>query len=258
MLIDIHAHLDELDDPGSALRESREKGVSAVVAASMGLSSCRRNLEIFERQADNPGASRVYLALGVHPSGIKPEEIPAAFDFIGEHLEKAVAVGEVGLDFWDKDAKKEEKVRARQKEVFEKMIGIALKYKKPLIVHSRGSWRECFEMLKGNSVREAVFHWYSGPLDVLKNVLDAGYYISVTPALEYSKDLKAAAAAAPIERIMIETDTPVYGWKPVDITKSAEYLSVIKGSSVEEIARVTTENATRFFGNVEMGSGLDF
>ena len=106
-------------------------------------------------------------------------------------------------------------------------------------------------MVKEASILRAVFHWYVGTADVLDHLLENGYYISVTPALAYSDAHREAAARAPLDRILVETDTPVeYQGKisrPVDVINTVELLAQVRGIQPQEAARITLENARRFF-----------
>ena len=107
-------------------------------------------------------------------------------------------------------------------------------------------------MVKDSGVEKAVFHWYSGPLEILEKIIVDGYYVSATPALAYSPPHQAAMRAAPVERILVETDSPVeYQGRisePADLVTTLEELSRLKGMDVEEVRRITTSNAKRLFG----------
>jgi TatD DNase family protein len=98
-----------------------------------------------------------------------------------------------------------------------------------------------------------VFHWYSGPLDVLREVLNAGYYVSCTPAVEVSPELRNAMVETPLERILIETDSPVWikslnrPSEPSDVLVTLRHLSELKGSPQAEVEAVTTKNAETLF-----------
>ncbi len=100
-------------------------------------------------------------------------------------------------------------------------------------------------------IERAVFHWYSGPTDVLKGILDKGYFISATPALAYSPLHQEAMKIAPLDQILIETDSPVvYQGKksePADLVITLHELSRIKNIPPEEVARITTANTEHFY-----------
>ena len=107
-------------------------------------------------------------------------------------------------------------------------------------------------MVREAGVERAVFHWYSGPLEVLDGILADGYHVSATPALAYSPPHRTAIERTPLERILIETDAPVvYQGKvsePADVRTTLQELSRLRHISEKELARITTDNARRFFG----------
>ena len=107
-------------------------------------------------------------------------------------------------------------------------------------------------MVSAAGVERAVFHWYSGPLDILEEIIHKGYYISATPALAYSRFHQAAVQKAPLERILIETDSPVeYQGKksePANLIDTLKSLSLLKGMPLQKVADITTDNARQFFG----------
>jgi TatD DNase family protein len=181
-------------------------GVRAVMAVGVDLKSSARILEL----AAEITYPKIYAALGIHPGNIQEKQIEQTIDFIRAHLPQAHAVGEIGLDFWYQWVKKDEAKKHVQKDVFRRQLELAKEFNLPVIVHSRGAWRTCFEMVKEIGVSQGVFHWYSGPLDVLAEILDMGFYISATPSLAYSPEAQNAVRQAPVERILVETDTPVY------------------------------------------------
>jgi len=206
----------------------------------MDVESNRKVLQIAEA---HPGY--VYPALGYHPWEIKEEEVEANLSFIRNHVEERVALGEIGLDYKIK-VKKE-----LQWGVFEELLDMALKSDRPVIVHCRLSHRRAFEMLKERKIKRAVFHWYSGPVDLLDKILSMGYFISATPALAYSPPHREAIQRAPIERILLETDTPVSYQgresRPKDVRVSLEEVARLKGLEPSLVAMQTAANASEFF-----------
>jgi TatD DNase family protein len=107
-------------------------------------------------------------------------------------------------------------------------------------------------MVRDSGIDKAVFHWYTGSLEILEKIINDGYYVSATPALAYSPPHQAAMKAAPIERILVETDSPVeYQGKvsePADLTMTLSELANLKNMEREEVQQITTNNAKRFFG----------
>jgi len=240
-VIDTHVHLDELPDPAAAIEEARTAGLAGLVAVGTDWSS---NEKILALAHEYPGF--VFPAIGYHPSKITVSGIRNNLDFIRDHLDQAVALGEVGLDY------KIEVAKEFQHLVFQDLLELAWSKKKPVIVHSRLSHEWAVEMVRKHDLPRAVFHWYSGPLDTLKALLLMGYYISATPALAYSPKHREAIAAAPLKQILIETDAPVRYQgeeaRPLHVLRTLAEISRIKGLEKEEVAVRTTQNARDFFG----------
>jgi len=239
-LIDGHAHLEELKDLSGSLDEARTAGVRGIVAVGMDIES---NKNIFQIAQANQGY--VYPAIGYHPWQIREGETKANLSFIRDHVQRCVALGEIGLDYKIK-VKKE-----LQWNVFGDLLDIALESDKPVIVHCRFSHRRAFEMARERKIKRAVFHWYSGPLGLLDEIVGTGYFISATPALAYSPPHQAAIKQAPIEKILLETDTPVSYQgresRPKDVRITLEKVSRLKGLDPSVVSKQTTENACRLF-----------
>jgi TatD DNase family protein len=240
-LVDCHAHLEQLGDLPKSLEQAKEAEVCGIIGVGMDVESNKRVLQIAEAHP-----RYVYPALGYHPWQIKEEEVEANLSFIRGHVEDCVALGEIGLDY---------KIKARkelQRRVFEELLNVALESDKPMILHCRYSHQRTFDMVKERKIEKAVFHWYSGSLDLLDKILSRGYYISATPALAYSPPHREAIQRAPIEAILLETDTPVSYQgreaRPKDVRVSLEEVARLKNLSHSTVAEQTTANASRFFG----------
>ncbi|MGE0269115.1 MAG: TatD family hydrolase [Candidatus Omnitrophota bacterium] len=255
---DTHAHLDHLENLESALNSAYQSGVKAIVAVSMDLESCKNSLKIKQEYLK----PRIYLGMGMHPSEASLISLNPCLDFIREHISELTVIGEIGLDFWYKWVRKDQEKKDEQRKVFKDFLLLAHEYNLPVVVHSRGAWRECFDTVKGIGLKKAEFHWYSGPLDVLKDILEQGYYISTTPSLAYSPQSREAVEYAPIEQTMIETDCPVFfndkdkgvGFKsePKDVFKTLDAYCELKKIKHENAVIQFNQNAKSFFGiNVE-------
>jgi TatD DNase family protein len=138
-----------------------------------------------------------------------------------------------------------------QGKVFGELLTMALDFNKPVILHCRFSHHHVLRMVKDRGIRRAIFHWYSGPLSVLDEILAMGYSISATPALMYSPPHQEAIRRAPLERILLETDSPVIYQgresRPKDVRITLEAVSRLKGMDPKDVSRQTTSNASRFF-----------
>jgi TatD DNase family protein len=246
-LIDSHAHLEELDDLDSAITRARQSSVVAIVAVGSDYGSNNRVLEI---AAKHPGY--VYPALGLHPGMLHQagSSLERDIHFIEDHLGEAVAIGEVGLDYHKRVLSSTAK--DRQHGVFGMLLSLGRKHGKPVIIHSRYAWRDSCALTVAAGVNLAVFHWYTGPSNVLKEILGAGYFVSATVAAEYHAEHRRAVREAPLERLLLETDCPVlyqgHRSEPADVTRSLQAAAEIKSLPVDAVAEITTRNAMSFFG----------
>lgn len=246
-LFDGHTHLEAVEDLSGAIARAGECGVFSIITVGSDYESNKRALEISGKYE----GTVVYAALGIHPWNLKTSELETTFLLIEENMERAVAVGEIGLDYWIKRARKDPSERELQKEVFGRLLDVGKKYNKPAIVHCRGAWGDCVDLVMEAQVQKAIFHWFSGPLEILDNVLGHGYFISATPAAAFSEKHQRAVARAPLENLLLETDSPVeYQWKrsePADVLRTLEAVARIKRVGKEEVAEITSKNALKFF-----------
>lgn len=249
-LIDTHAHLDELKNLDLILVEAKRAGIIAIVAVGSDYQSNIKTLELSQKHR-----RFVYPALGLHPwevANLGTFEIDDSLRFIEQNIASAVAVGEIGLDY-DKRVLKAAS-RELQKEVLGRLLRIARKYAKPVIIHSRYAWKDALQMVQDAGVDKAVFHWFTGFSSVLNDIIDGGYFVSATPAAEYHEEHRRAIREAPLPRLLLETDCPVtygrevrYESQPADIVRSLQAVSQLKGVDKSTIAEQTTRNAIDFF-----------
>jgi TatD DNase family protein len=240
-LIDGHAHLDAIAPIDPVIERACSVGVSRIIAVGMDLESNKKTLEI---AGNYPGC--IFPAIGYHPWSIRETEIENTLLFIEKHIARCVALGEVGLDYKIKVKK------AVQWDVFSRVLKIARKNEKPVIIHTRFSYERAHRMVVEAGIKKAVFHWYSGPENILSRIIEDGFFVSATPALAFSKAHREAIAKAPLEKILIETDSPVkYRYKtsePADLTETLRQLAQLKGLSEDHAAVITTENSVRLYG----------
>ena len=247
-MIDVHAHLaypDFDEDRDEVIRKCR-KELSAVIVSSARYDEGVKALEMREK---HPGF--IFVTLGYHPTE-GGENYKGVLDLIRENRDRIVAVGEVGLDYhWEKDINK----RQQQKTVFGKFIDLAKELKKPLVIHSWDAEWDCFDMVKSSGLK-CVFHCYSGPLELAEQIIDAGFFISMSTHIVFSKHHRKLAKVIPMDRLLLETDSPFldpnreknYPW---NIKLSAEKLARIKHLTKEEVLEKAKENAVGFF-NLEL------
>jgi len=249
-LIDTHAHLEEIENLESVIAEAKSAGIIAIVAVGSDYESNQKVLKLAGLYENF-----VYPALGWHPWNINESEIDRNLEFIESHIDEAVAVGEVGLDYHKKVRERADK--DLQKRVLKEVLLIAEAHKKPALIHSRYAWRDALDSVQEAQLEKAVFHWYTGTSSVLRDIVSQGYFISSTPAVEYHEEHRRAVKEIPLERMLLETDSPVvyrrgsefeYESRPADVIRSLRGAAVLKGVSEAQLAEATTANALRVFG----------
>ena len=237
-LIDTHAHLEQMKSIDESINAAKSIGIAAIVSVGMNHESNQKVLKISEVYD-----GFVFSALGMHPFAID-DNMKKSSGFIKKNIKSCVAVGEIGIDYLVKTD------RDLQKKIFKEMLEIAVDYEKPAIVHTRGagSHKDALEMIREFGLDKVVFHWYSGPLHVLQEVLSDGYYVSATPSIVEREEHRSAIEVVPIDKLMLETDSPAKGYEPADLSKALSYISKLKGITEEKLAEDTTNNALKFFG----------
>ncbi len=256
ILIDSHAHLDQIENLDEELKAAKDAGVIGIVAVGVDSASSKKNFEIVGKYAP-PEFPRIFLGMGMHPGELKPDELPGLLAFMEENAPHLTVVGEIGLDFWYPWVRKDDAVKAAQSEVFRQMLAFAVKQRLPVSVHSRGKWQECFDEVKAAGVQRAVFHWFSGPKKVLDQIVSSGYFVSLTPSLAYSPESQQTAVNAPVEQTLLETDCPVFfkdkmsdgGFRsgPKDVIRTLQHYCRIKMMEERKAAEIILSNTRRFF-----------
>lgn len=245
-MIDVHAHLDALDDPAGAVARAREAGVDRVITIGTGVASCRVALAIAEA---NEG---VFAALGIDPHQAASDEAAR----IGELREllahpRAVAVGEAGLDYhYGAETK------AEQRRLFEAHVALAAETALPLVVHTRAANADTAAILDGHR-GTVVMHCFSEP-ELLEAGLERGWHFSFAGNVTYpaAAELRDAAARVPADRILAETDAPHLAPQPLRgrpnepayVVHTVAALAAARGEDAGELASRIDANATAAFG----------
>ncbi|MFC1934873.1 TatD family hydrolase [Chloroflexota bacterium] len=248
-LVDTHAHLEEIEDLEHALTKARASSVIAIIAVG---SDHKSNQKVLQLAQVYKGF--VYAALGLHPWYIGDAETDRCLDFIEANIDKAVAIGEVGLDYHKRVREQAEK--DLQKSVLRKLLKIANDHQKPALIHSRYAWQDALNLVTEAGIEKVVFHWYTGPSHTLLDIISHDYFLSATPAIEYHDEHRRAIKETPPKRLLLETDAPVvygrgrdfeYQSKPADVLRTIKSLTELTGMSEARLARTTTDNALRLF-----------
>ena len=201
MLIDAHSHIDryELVDERaleSALAEIAQYRIFTI-SNSMDLPSYRRNLEISEK------CNLVLPTFGVHPWNA-PEYVNRMQD-LSEAVEQSPMIGEIGLDhYFVEDAS----TYPAQRKVFEYFLGAAEEQEKTINLHTKGAEKEVLELLDRYDIPRVIVHWYSGPLDIFREMVARGVYFTVGIEMLHSEHIQTIAQGIPSGRLLTETDNP--------------------------------------------------
>ena len=252
MLFDTHAHYDaeQFDrDRDAVLSGLQSRNVSLVVNPGCDIPSSQKAVELSHTWPF------LYAAVGYHPENCAPYD-PAELDVLRDWARdpKVVAIGEIGLDYyWEENPPRE-----HQQLVFREQMALARELDMPVIVHDREAHGDSLSIVKEFPGVRGVFHCFSGSAEMARELVKLGWMVSFTGVLTYKNARKAveAAQAVPLDRIMIETDSPYMAPVPHRGQRNdsglvrfvCEKLAEIKGVSFEECARVTLENGKRFYG----------
>ena len=251
MIIDTHAHYDDEQfdtDRDELLKSMHDGGIGLIVDAGSTLESWAKIRKLTE---DYPF---IYGAIGIHPDevGTLTEEHIDEMERLLD-LEKIVAVGEIGLDYyWDNES------HDMQKKWFIRQLETARKKEMPVIIHSREAAADTMEIMRGYaSGMRAVIHCYSYSAEMAKEYVKMGYYIGIGGVVTFknAKKLKSVVEAIPLTSIVLETDCPYLAPEPYRGKRNsslylpyvAEKIAELKGVSVEEVIRQTEENSRKLY-----------
>lgn len=251
-IIDTHCHLPSLTHAplDELLANAKAAGIGRMVCigASDGLNGARDTIALADRYP------HVFATVGVHPHDAgKWTDLEPLRDLL--HHPKVVALGETGLDYFRDWAPVE-----NQKRLFETTLAVAKEHKKPVVIHCRDAVDDTLATLERHDAREigGVFHCFAGDAELAKRLEQIGFMVSIPGIVTFKSadKYREEIRQIPIRQIMLETDSPYMApepfrgkpCEPAYVRKVAEKIAEIKELTVEEVARITTDNAIRFFG----------
>jgi len=253
-MIDSHIHLDadQYPDPSGAIKRALDAGVSAMVVPGVGPASNRRAIELGRRY---PGV--VYPAVGFHPEQFEHGEHDAlaVLDTIARERGSICAVGEVGLP-WYGGGSVDARARDAAKLTLARFAKLAAAIDLPLILHApHRCAADALAIIGQAGVTRAVFHWHKSDEQTTRAIIDAGYFISLTPEVAYRDRDRDLARMLPANRMLVETDGPwPYGGQfagrltePAMIKDVVAAIAHLRCTTFEEIAASTTANARALF-----------
>ena len=257
-----------VDDLVGVIKRAKVAGVKKIVCVGTSVDASKKCIEIGEKSSDED--LEIYATCGVHPEDGKGdieklgEKYIEELEKIAKSSEKVVGIGECGLDFHLPGGQRKvttDEDKEFQRGLFVKHIELARRFDLPLIVHCRNGWSEVFDLISVNdkqSKLKGVFHSWTGDWDAAQKAIDIGFYISFSGILTFKNApiIQEVAKKVPLDRVVLETDSPFLAPEPVRGEKNepknvkicAEFLAGLRNSSLDKISEVTSRNAQGLFG----------
>lgn len=256
MIIDSHCHLHDgaFRDVRETLRQALAFDVWGVVAVGCDPGTNTRTLAL---AAAAPKA--VWPALGCHPdwTHLTDADLGRVEDQVAEHHARIVAVGEVGLPWYSLEGAVEAAdLAARGRRWLDRLLALAARYDLAVSLHApHGAAGEALRALTQHGIERAVFHWHKAPPEVTRAIVEAGYYVSVTPEVVYRERDREMVAAVPLESLLVESDAPwQYGGEfaglgsgPWFAGRVGEEIAKLKQQPVEDVMFRLSSNTCRLF-----------
>ena len=246
-MIDTHSHIDMLQNPEAEIKAAIEAGVEKIIIPGVEPDTFDKITEFIDKY-DN-----VFGCIGVHPSEAqKFTDDTAKRIALLAHHPKMVGIGEIGLDYyWDKT------FVDIQKKVFKTQIEIAMSMDLPVVIHDREAHLDTFNILKEANYNKVLMHCFSGSVEFARECIKEGWYLALGGVVTFKNAIKMKEVAVdiPLDRLLLETDAPYLTPVPFRGKENqpaytkfvAEEIAKLRGISVEEVDRITTQNANEVF-----------
>ena len=248
MYIDTHCHIskDDYEDINMVIKNANDENVKYLILCGCDKKSIKESIEIANKYQN------IYLAIGYHPSEVlnTTSNDLEELKITARENKKVVAIGEIGLDYhWDKENKE------KQQQLFREQIKIAKELSLPIVVHSRDAFQDTYNVLKEEKHKGDI-HCFSGNLENAKQYLSLGYYLGIGGVITFKNtNLKETIKSIPLEKIILETDSPYLAPVPHRGEKNeskyipliAEEIAKSKELPISEIEKITTNNAKDLF-----------
>lgn len=257
MIIDTHAHYDDRsfdEDRKEVLDGLAACGICRVINSGSDLGACRQTIKLMEQYPF------IYGSLGIHPCDTK-DLTEEDMDWLARQsqMEKCVAIGEIGLDYyWD------EPERETQKKWFERQLRLAQEVGLPVVIHSREAAQDTVDLMRAEHAERSggVIHCYSYSKELARTFLDMNFYFGIGGVVTFKngRKLKETVEYLPMERILLETDSPYLSPVPNrgkrndsrNLPYVVSQIAQIKGVTEDEVKRITTDNALRLYSKLQV------
>ena len=257
-MIDSHAHLDDRRFKGDRdflIRSLNKNGIDVVVNIGADLRSSKDSVLLSKKY------EQIYATIGVHPHSAKDytDEVEKELEALAKE-KKVVALGEIGLDFYYDNSP-----RDKQVEVFQAQMDLAERLGLPIVIHSREATQLTFDMIKAHLEKypesKFLIHCYSGSVEMMREYTKLGCYIALGGVVTFqsAKVTKEVAKEVPLEKLILETDSPYLTPEPFRGKRNepmfvkivAEKIAQLRGMDVEELVKATDKNTKEFYGILE-------
>jgi TatD DNase family protein len=250
MIIDSHCHIDFEDfknDRDKVIEDAKQSGIEHIIVPSITQKSWSHLKEVCAQY------NILHPAYGLHPYFLEQHQTEHLEDLKQWlHKNKAIAIGECGLDFFLKNLDKNKQI-----DIFESQIDIAIEHNLPIIIHSRKATEQVIQIIKKKNIHQGMIHSYSGSLEQATQLIDLGFYISFGGAITYdaATRIRKIAQKIPLDALLIETDSPdqpdakYHGQRnqPSYICNVIKTFAELRETSIDKIEEMTSQNACRLF-----------
>ena len=247
--IDTHCHIyyDKYqDDINDVINKANDNNIKYMICVGVDLESSEKSITLSNQYES------IFATVGYHPHEAKLT-VDNYLDKMAKLLKhpKVVAVGEIGLDYYYEHSNKKTQIK-----VFREQLELAKDLDMPVVIHNRESDEDLYDNIKESKINKGVIHCYSSDIQYANKLFDLGLLVSFTGIVTFSKSLQKVVKEIPIEKMMIETDSPYLTPipfrgkrnEPHMVSLIAEKIAEIKNMPIEKVAEITTETARNFFG----------
>jgi TatD DNase family protein len=247
MFIDVHCHIDMLENLDKVVARAKKKGIEVIVTNGVNPESNREVMELSRKFKEVKFSAGMYPidALALTEKGIEEE-----IKFIRKNKDKIIAIGEVGLDL-KHDTRN--KGFTRQKKIFTRFVNLAIELDKPLIVHSRKAEQETIELLEKLNAKKVNMHCFSGRLNLADRIVGNGWYLSIPANVKFSEHFQKITHRVPITNLLCETDSPYlhpdkdFPNEPHNVVISYKKIAEIKSLELRDVEKEIGKNFKRLF-----------
>lgn len=247
MLVDVHAHLEYEQynkDIDKVIERAKKKDVIAIINSGTDQRNNELTLELAKKY------SIIKPSLGLYPLEavkLSEKELNSSLEYIKKNAKRIIAVGEVGLDYTERDKIKE------QKDIFQKIISLTEKLKLPILIHSRKAEDDAIEILESSKIKKIIMHCFSGKLKLAKRAENNGWFFSIPTNIVFSSHFQSLVKEVSTNQILTETDSPflspIKGERnePSFIIYSVKKISEIKALDITETENILFMNYQKIF-----------